>query len=437
LDAVCELQNNVLQLNQPSTHPMHVLVLGAGVTGLATAWYLREDGHTVTVVERNEDVALESSFANGGQLSYSYVAPLAGPGVLSKLPSWLLRGDSPIRFRPRLDPDQWRWLAQFVCACTQRKSELSTRRLLALSFLSRDLMQQLQASEPGLHFSHSNAGKLVVHRKRASFDAALRLLDYQRSLGCEQQALDTRECVQKEPALAHLAGQLQGGIFTPSEDSGDCYQFCVEMSRLLRARGVEFLLGTKVTALRGAHGGARRVEAVADDRTIDADQIVLAAGAASAALLKPLGVRVPLYPLKGYSLTTQVEPDGHAPHISITDFERKIVYARLGDRLRIAGMADVTGRQADVDPVRVATLRAESAAAFPDAGNFDEATVWCGLRPATPHSTPIIDSTQYENLWLNLGQGALGFTLALASGRSIADLIARRRPPVPLDGFTL
>jgi D-amino-acid dehydrogenase len=437
LDAVCELQNNDFSLNQPSTHPMHVLVLGAGVTGLATAWYLREDGHTVTVVERNEDVALESSFANGGQLSYSYVAPLAGPGVLSKLPSWLLRGDSPIRFRPRLDPDQWRWLAQFVCACTQRKSELSTRRLLALSFLSRDLMQQLQASEPALHFSHSNAGKLVVHRKRASFDAALRLLDYQRSLGCEQQALDTRECVQKEPALAHLAGQLQGGIFTPSEDSGDCYQFCVEMSRLLRARGVEFRLGTKVTALRRAHGGARRVEAVANDKTIDADQIVLAAGAASAALLKPLGVRVPLYPLKGYSLTTQVDPDGHAPHISITDFERKIVYARLGDRLRIAGMADVTGRQTDVDPSRVATLRAESAAAFPDAGNFDEATVWCGLRPATPHSTPIIDSTQYENLWLNLGQGALGFTLALASGRSIADLIARRRPAVPLDGFTL
>jgi len=416
---------------------MHVLVLGAGVTGLATAWYLREDGNTVTVVERNEDVALESSFANGGQLSYSYVAPLAGPGILSKLPSWLLRGDSPIRFRPRLDPDQWRWLAQFVCACTQRKSELSTRRLLALSFLSRDLMQQLRTSEPGLQFSHSNAGKLVVHRKRASFDAALRLLDYQRTLGCEQQALDTRECVQKEPALAHLAAQLQGGVFTPGEDSGDCYQFCVGMSRLLRARGVEFRLGTKVTALRRAQGGTRRVEALVGDKPIDADQIVLAAGAPSAALLKPLGVRVPLYPLKGYSLTTQVDPHGNAPHISITDFERKIVYARLGDRLRIAGMADVTGRRADIDPSRVATLRAESAAAFPDAGNFDEATVWCGLRPATPYSTPIIDSTRYENLWLNLGQGALGFTLALASGRSIADLIARRRPAVPLDGFTL
>ena len=206
---------------------------------------------------------------------------------------------------------------------------------------------------------------------------------------------------------------------------------------LFRSRGVEFRLGTNVTALRRSRGGARRIEALAGDKTIDADQIVLAAGAASAALLKPLGVRVPLYPLKGYSLTTQVDPHGHAPHISITDFERKIVYARLGDRLRIAGMADVTGRRADIDPSRVATLRAESAAAFPDAGNFDEATVWCGLRPATPHSTPIIDSTHYDNLWLNLGQGALGFTLALASGRSIADLIAKRPPAVPLDGFAL
>src|SRR5471032_2631195 len=187
------------------------------------------------------------------------------------------------------------------------------------------------------------------------------------------------------------------------------------MTRLLRSRGVEFRLGTNITALRRARGSARRVEALAGDQTIDADQIVLAAGAASAALLKPLGVRVPLYPLKGYSLTTQVSPHGHAPHISITDFERKIVYARLGDRLRIAGMADVTGRRADIDPSRVATLRAESAAAFPDAGNFDKATVWCGLRPATPHSTPIIDSTRYDNLWLNLGHGALCITLALAS----------------------
>lgn len=416
---------------------MHVLVLGAGVTGLATAWYLLADGHTVTVVERNRDVALEASFANGGQLSYSYVAPLAGSGVLSKLPSWLLRRDSPVRFRPRLDPDQWRWLAQFVGACSQQRSELSTRRLLALSFLSRDLMQQLQTSEPGLDFNHAHAGKLVVYRTQASFDAARRLLDYQRALGCEQQALDAAACVQTEPALADLAGRLAGGIFTPSEDSGDCYQFCVELSRRLRARGVVFRFGETVSALRRAPSDGSRVDAFVGDQRLDADQIVLAAGSASAALLKPLGIRVPLYPLKGYSLTAEVGSNGRAPQVSITDYERKIVYARLGTRLRVAGMADVTGRRADVDEKRVATLRAAAAAAFPQAGDFAQASVWCGLRPATPTSTPIIDGTPYANLWLNLGQGALGFTLALASGRSVADLIAGRAAAVPMEGFAL
>lgn len=422
---------------------MHVLVLGAGITGLATAWYLLADGHTVTVVDRHRDVALDASFANGGQLSYSYVAPLAGPGVLSKLPSWLLRRDSPVRFRPRLDPDQWRWLAQFVGACTQQRSELSTRRLLALSFLSRDLMQELLTQQPALDFDHAHAGKLVVYRSQASFDAALRLLDYQRSLGCEQHALDAAACVQREPALADLAGGLAGGvaggiaggIFTPSEDSGDCYRFCVGLSRLLRARGVEFRLGEAVTALRRSPRDASRVDALIGNERLDADQIVLAAGAPSVALLKPLGIRVPLYPLKGYSLTADMATNARAPRVSITDFERKIVYARLGTRLRVAGMADVTGRDATPDEARVATLRAEAAAAFPGAGDFAQASVWCGLRPATPTSTPIIDGTGFRNLWLNLGQGALGFTLALASGRCVTDRIAGRLGPVPMDGF--
>ena len=414
---------------------VHVIVLGAGVVGLTTAWYLQADGHQVTVIERNDDVASETSFANGGQLSYSYVAPLAGPGVLSKLPNWLLRRDSPMRFRPRADPQQWRWLLQFVRACTHRQSELSTRRLLALSFFSRDLMDELLAGEPDLSFDHAHAGKLVVHRSDASFDAARRLLDYQRSLGCEQDALDADACVAKEPALAHLAGQLRGGIFTSSEDSGDCYQFCVGLMRLLRRRGVAFRFGTTVTRLRRIPG--RRVMASAGDEDLDADHIVIATGASSVSLLGTLGIRVPLYPLKGYSLTAPLDAGAIAPHISITDYERKMVYARLGDRLRIAGMADITGRRADVDPRRVATLRAEAAAMFPEAADFDKAEAWCGLRPATPKGLPIIDGTSFENLWLNIGQGALGFTLALASGRLIGDLISRREPAISPEGFGL
>jgi D-amino-acid dehydrogenase len=414
---------------------MHVIVLGAGVIGLTTAWYLRADGHQVTVIERNDDVASETSFANGGQLSYSYVAPLAGPGVLSKLPTWLWRQDSPVRFHPRVDPQQWSWLLRFVRACTHRQSERSTRRLLSLSFFSRDLMDELLACEPGLSFDHRNAGKLVIYRTSAAFDAARRLLDYQRSLGCEQEALSADACISREPALGHQATQLRGGIFTASEDSGDCYRFCVGMMRLLRKRGVTFRFGTAVTRLRRAAG--RQVTASAGDEDIDADHIVIATGASSVPLLRTLGVRVPLYPLKGYSLTVPLDAGAVAPRISITDYERKMVYARLGDRLRIAGMADITGRRADVDPRRVATLRAEAKAMFPDAANFDKAMTWCGLRPATPKGLPIIDRTPFENLWLNIGQGALGFTLALASGRLIGDLVSGRKSAISRDGFGL
>ena len=414
---------------------MHVIVLGAGVIGLTTAWYLRADGHQVTVIERNDDVASETSFANGGQLSYSYVAPLAGPGVLSKLPNWLWRQDSPVRFHPRIDPEQWSWLLRFVRACTHRQSEGSTRRLLSLSFFSRDLMDELLACEPGLSFDHRNAGKLVIYRTSAAFDAARRLLDYQRSLGCEQEALSADACIKREPALGHQATQLRGGIFTASEDSGDCYQFCAGMMRLLRKRGVTFRFGTAVTRLRRAAG--RHVTASAGDEDIPADHIVIAAGASSVPLLGTLGIRVPLYPLKGYSLTVPLDAGAVAPRISITDYERKMVYARLGDRLRIAGMADITGRRADVDPRRVATLRAEAKAMFPDAADFDKAITWCGLRPATPKGLPIIDRTPFENLWLNIGQGALGFTLALASGRLIGDLVSGRKSAISRDGFRL
>ncbi|MGG1949188.1 D-amino acid dehydrogenase [Trinickia sp. NRRL B-1857] len=417
---------------------MHVLVLGGGVTGLATAWYLAADGHQVTIVERNADFALESSYANGGQLSYSYVAPLAGPGVLSKLPWWLTQRHSPVRFRPRADINQWRWLLKFILACTHGQSELATRRLLKLSFLSRELMQDLLRQKPTLSFDHTNAGKLVVYRNAESFAAARNLVQFQRALGCEQQVLTPHECALTEPSLNKLAPKLAGGIFTPSEETADCYKFCVALAELLRAKNVRFLLGTEVTALRAdATGRLPRVSAYANGRAIAADQVVLCAGTASADLLKPLGIRIPLYPLKGYSLTGRIHERGAAPRVSVTDFDRKVVYARLGDRLRIAGMADVTGRDAKPDPARIESLRTEASQAFPEAVDYSCADAWCGLRPATPTSTPIIGAAGFANLWLNLGQGALGFTLALASGLLVSELVGGRTPSIPLDGFGL
>ena len=420
---------------------MRVAVLGAGVIGLATAWWLARDGHDVTIVDRNDGVALETSFANGAQLSYSYVAPLAGPGVLPKIPPWLLRRDSPLRFYPKLDPDQWRWLVSFVLACTRAQSETTTRRLLALSFYSRALMHGLVAAE-SLEFGHRRNGKLVVHADEESYANARSLVDYQRSLGCEQDALDRDACIALEPALTNpgLGARLAGGIHTPSEEVGDCYRFCVGLERHLMARDhVRFALGTQVRRLVMER---RRVVGIDTNAgPIDADAFVVAAGPVSGRLVKPLGLRVPVYPLKGYSLTLPVR--GPAPRVSVTDASRKVVYAPLdgpdGATLRVAGMADIAGWSQKPDPVRLRQLVAEARAAFPQAADYDapleSMAPWCGLRPATPLGSPILGATPIANLFLNVGHGALGWTLALASGRVAADAIAGRASEIPLDGF--
>jgi D-amino-acid dehydrogenase len=422
---------------------VRVAVLGAGVVGLATAWWLVRDGHDVVVVDRNDGVALETSFANGAQLSYSYVAPLAGPGVLPKIPPWLMRRDSPLRFYPKLDPDQWRWLLRFVLACTRNQSETTTRRLLALSFYSRRLMHELVAAE-ALEFGHRRNGKLVVHADPDSYVNARALVDYQRSLGCEQEALERDACLALEPALGAdgtgLGARLAGGIFTASEEVGDCYRFCVGLERHLMAMPhVRFALGTQVRRL--AVEKRRIVGVDTSSGPVDADAFVVAAGPVSGRLVKPIGVRIPVYPLKGYSLTLPVR--GLAPQVSVTDAKRKVVYAPLdgagGRTLRVAGMADIAGWSSLPDPVRLRQLVAEARAAFPDAADYnaplDAMAPWCGLRPATPLGSPILGATPIANLFLNVGHGALGWTLALACGRIVADAVAGRASEIPLDGF--
>jgi D-amino-acid dehydrogenase len=416
---------------------MKVLVLGAGVAGVASAWYLWRDGHEVTVLERNQDVALETSFANGGQLSYSYVAPLASPSVIPKIPPWLMRRDSPLRFRPGLDPEQWRWCLEFLAACNQRTADRSTERLLRLAFYSRELMHELVATE-SLDFDYLQNGKLVVHTQRASFESARRLMEYQRKLGAEQRALDARECVELEPALEAMGPRICGAIYTPSEDVGDTYKFCNELKRLMTTgvNPVAYRFGVEVQRLLPWRGRLMGVETSAG--VMEADAYVLALGANAPWLAKPLGIRLPVYPLKGYSLSLPVVNERAAPRISVTDFKRKVVYARIGGELRVAGMADLSGRQAVIDVERVDQLVAEVRKTFPGASDFASLRPWCGMRPATPRGTPILGATpRHANLWLNVGHGALGFTLALATGRVVADLAAGRAAAVPLDGFTL
>jgi D-amino-acid dehydrogenase len=415
---------------------MRVLILGAGVAGVASAWYFRRDGHEVAVLERNEGVALETSFANGGQLSYSYVAPLASPSVIPKIPPWLLRRDSPLRFRPEADIEQWRWCAEFLAACNQATAELTTQRLLRLAFYSRDLMHELVASDAP-EFDYVQNGKLVVHTARGSYESAKRLMDYQRSLGAEQQALERDECVALEPALAHMAPRIAGAIYTPSEDAGDCYKFCNELARLMSdgPNPVAWHFDVEVQRLLPSRGGLMGVET--SRGVFEADAYVLALGTNAPELLRPLGIRVPVYPLKGYSLSLPITHEPGAPRISVTDFKRKVVYARLGGELRVAGMADLSGQRAVIDVERVEQLAAEARSTFPAASDFSKLKPWCGMRPATPKGTPVLGATPHRNLWLNVGHGALGFTLALATGRVVADLATGRTPAVPLDGFTL
>ena len=427
---------------------MRAIIIGAGVTGLATAHFLAADGHEVTVIEENSGPALGASFANGAQLSYSYVAPLAGPGVLPKVPPWLLRRDAPLRFKPTLDPDQWRWLIAFVLACNRDRSNITTKRLLALSFHSRALMHAFLATPEGraLDFGYATNGKLVVYSDRAEFEGARDRLGYQRELGCEQDALEPDACRKLEPALADpqsdLAARMAGAIHTPSEEVGDCYQFCAGLERQLNTRGVRFLYGHKVKGLAVKHHGGP-IDGVLTDRGYETgDAIILASGSGSANLVRKLGLRLPVYPLKGYSITA---PGGSGmPAISITDARKKIVYAPLhgagGARLRIAGMADIVGHNAAIDPERLDQLILEAKTAFPHAAQTyarDKIEAWAGLRPATPRGTPILGPTPIPKLFVNIGQGALGWTLALGSGQVVADCVAGRTPKIPLEGMTL
>ncbi len=411
---------------------MRICVLGGGVVGVATAYYLSRDGHDVTVVDQGAGPALETSFANGGQLSYSYVAPLADPSVIPKLPSWLIRADSPLRFVPRFEPQQWRWLLRFLASCTLSASRAATVQLLALGFYSRSLTHAIVRDE-NIAFDYARNGKLVLYRGNMGFEGAKRQMAFQATLGAEQEALSGQACIDLEPALAPLAGKLAGGIYTPSEDAGDCHKFTKGLAAVAAARGVNFVYGAMVRDLLGANGRVAAVRTTLGD--ISADAFVVALGINSLDILRPLGIKVPLYPINGYSLTLPIGPAHKPPRISITDTHNKVVYAPLGDRLRIAGMADVTGLYSGPDPRRLALLTRQARETFPEGGDYDHAATWFGRRPATPTSKPVLGATAFPNLWLNIGHGSLGFTLACGSAKLVADAIAGRPAAIPAAGF--
>ncbi|MCS6892157.1 MAG: D-amino acid dehydrogenase [Rhodovarius sp.] len=412
---------------------MRVCVLGAGVVGLASAYLLAREGHAVTVLDAEAGPGRMTSYANGAQLSYAYVAPFAAPGLLRKLPGWLADRDGPLRLRPELSWHQLRWLWRFWRACNAAQVERTTAALLALGALSRELTREVTARE-ALDYAFARAGKLVVYRDAAALREAAAQVALQRRLGVEQEVLDRAGCLAVEPALAGMAERIAGGVWTPGEDAGDCHLFCEGLVAVLQRSNfrVSFRFGTRVTQLLSA--GGRVIGAATPHGVEEAEAFVLALGNGARALAAPLGLDLPIAPLKGYSLTVPVT--GPAPQVSVTDAAAKVVYARLRDRLRIAGMADLVGADHRFDNRRLDSLLRLARRAFPEASDWRELKPWVGLRPATPTGLPLIGRAPgWPNLYLNVGQGALGFTLAMGSAALLADAMAERRPPIDAAAF--
>ncbi len=414
---------------------MKVVVIGAGVVGTACAWYLAEAGHEVTVVERREGAGLETSFANGGQVSPCHAEPWANPSVLPKVLKWLGREDAPLLFRwGRWDPALWAWCLRFLGNCTSGRAAINTERTLRVALYSRACLGELRAAT-GLAYDQQTRGILHVYRDSREFAHACAASEVMTRHGLRRQAKTPAECVTIEPALAAVAGELAGGIHTPDDESGDAHKFTTGLAALAAARGVNYRWNTPVLGL--ARDGDRVSGLVTASGTITADRYVLAAGCDSPALARPLGLRLPLVPAKGYSITVPVAGHGGAPLVSITDDEHKMVYSRLGDRLRAAGTAEMTGHDLTLTPARIAMITAHARALFPDAGDYGRAEPWTGLRPVTPDSVPLLGVTPLTNLFLDTGHGTLGWTMACGSGRLIADLVSGRPPAIDLDGLGL
>ena len=407
----------------------HIIVIGGGVVGLASAWWLLEAGHEVTLLERAPDVGSGASYGNGGQLSYRYVAPLADAGIPLKAFKWLFQADGPLRFRPEADLRQYRWLASFLAHCRTDVNRRTTAKLLELGELSRRAMASLSLVVPPERFGWRDAGKLVVFRTRAAFDVAAAKPD-------AGQIWSPEECTAHEPALGAAQHLLAGGIYNPGEAVADCHAFCVALAERLgehpRFRGV---VNSTALGLRAERGRITGIDTVGG--LVTADAYVLAAGIQSRTLADTVGIYLPLYPLKGYSLSAPIRQDDIAPEISVTDFERKVLYARIGDRLRVAAMVDMVGEDLSLDAKRVAGLTRLVRETMPRAADYSQVSAWAGLRPATPGSAPIIGATRYDNLWLNVGHGPLGFTFACGSAAVLADLVQGKAPPFALDGLTL
>lgn len=408
---------------------MRVLVLGAGVVGTTSAWYLARAGHQVTVIDRQPLPGNETSFANGGQISVSHSEPWANPHVLPQVVKWMGREDAPLLWRWRAEPAQLAWGLRFLAECLPGRTRSNISAIVAMALYSRGRLRALR-EELALQYDQLERGILHIYTDRKEFSAAIEAARVMRRFGLDRDTVDVDKCLSIEPALADARHLLVGGDYTRSDESGDARKFTLALAEQARSRGVEFRFG--MTVDRIANGGSKIAGVVAHGENgpelLTADAYVVALGSYSPLLLKTVGINIPVYPAKGYSATLTLAEGSAAPTVSLTDDERRLVFSRLGNRLRVAGTAEFNGYNLDLNPIRCQALVDRTRQLFPRLEIVGEPEFWCGLRPATPSNVPVIGRTYYGNLWLNTGHGTLGWTMACGSAASLAEMMSGRLP---------
>lgn len=412
---------------------MHVVVLGSGVVGVASAWYLRQAGHDVTVIDRENGAALETSAANAGQISPGYAAPWAAPGVPLKAIKWMFQRHAPLAISLDGTPFQLKWMWQMLRNCDTRHYMENKGRMVRLAEYSRDCLKALREST-GIQYEGRQGGTLQLFRTEQQFENATRDIAVLQDAGVPYQLLEASRLAEVEPALAEVAHKLTGGLRLPNDETGDCQLFTQRLATMAQEAGVVFRFNTPVEHLLS--DGDAIYGAKCGNEIIKADAWVMAFGSYSTSMLKGI-IDIPVYPLKGYSLTIPVKEEDGAPVSTILDETYKIAITRFDQRIRVGGMAEIVGFNTDLLQLRRETLEMVVRDLFPRGGSVEEATFWTGLRPMTPDGTPIVGRTPMRNLWLNTGHGTLGWTMACGSGQLLSDLISGRKPAIPYDDLSV
>ena len=409
---------------------MHVLVLGSGLAGVTSAWYLREAGFDVSVLDRQPGPGLETSFANGGQISVSHPEPWANPGAPRTVLRWIGREDAPLLIRPRAELALWRWAGAFARECLPHRTRRNTLAIAALARHSRQCLRALR-ERTGIRYFHLERGILHLLRSEAEMGDGRQRAESLSTFGIRCEMLDRRACEALEPALAADAHRIRGGLYAMDDESGDAHAFVNGLVALARDAGVEFHFGATVRAIEldsGKVRGARFVDARQCDQRMHADAVVMCLGSYSTALMPDGAEKLPIYPVKGYSVTVPVSDPARAPVVSLTEETRRIVCSRLGEHLRVAGTAELAGFDLSPNPSRSGTLLSWLEQHFPGAADTTQGEHWCGLRPATPSNVPLIGRSRVPGLWLNTGHGTLGWTLCCGSAESLARMLRGESP---------